>query len=67
MVFLFGIIDRSESLGMIAVVAIVPFIHFVGVNWLVIPKEEADLLQLHPISFSAYAKSVHRWIGRRIA
>ena len=67
LVLLFRIIDRHESLIMFAVVAIVPFIHFVGVNWLVIPKEEADLLQLHPITFSAYAKSVHRWIGRRIA
>ncbi len=67
LVLLFRIIDRNESLVMIAVVATVPFIHFVAVNYLVIPKEEADLLQLHPITFSAYAKSVHRWIGRRIA
>ena len=67
LVLLFRIIDRDESRVVIAVVAIVPLIHFVGVNWLVIPKEEADLLQLHPITFSAYAKSVHRWVGRRIA
>ena len=57
----------AESL--IAVVAIVPLIGFpFGVNWLVIPKEEADLLQLHPINlFRFYAKLVHRWVGRRIA
>jgi protein-S-isoprenylcysteine O-methyltransferase Ste14 len=67
LVLLYRIVDRHESMAMIAVLLIVPLAHFVSVNRFVVPTEEADLLRLHPETYPAYAHRVNRWIGRRSA
>lgn len=39
--------------------------HFLGVDRLIIPNEEAALKSAHPEAFAAYANRVNRWLGWR--
>lgn len=39
--------------------------HFLGIDRLIIPNEEAALKAAHPAEFAAYAGRVRRWFGRR--
>jgi protein-S-isoprenylcysteine O-methyltransferase Ste14 len=67
LLLLFGMVDGQANIEVIAVAVIVPFAHFISVDRLVIPREEADLGRWHPEAYAAYANRVDRWIGRRVA
>jgi protein-S-isoprenylcysteine O-methyltransferase Ste14 len=67
LVLLFRIVDRHEGMEMIFVALILPLAHFVGVNRLVIDKEEGVLRRSHAVTYPAYVNRVNRWIGRRNA
>lgn len=57
--------DGKASTAVIVGALLLPFAHFISINRLVIPKEEANLRRLHPEAYAAYANRVNRWIGRR--
>jgi len=64
---LFAMVDGQANIGVIAIAVFLPFVHFIILGRLFIPREEADLLRSHPAAYPAYANSVNRWIGRRFA
>lgn len=40
------------------------FGHFIAIDRLIIPNEEAALRQVHPKAFANYSSQVRRWLGR---
>ena len=67
LLLLSGMVDAQANIEVIAVAVIVPLTHFISVDRLVIPREEAELRRWHPEAYAAYANRVDRWIGRRVA
>ncbi len=67
LLLLLGMVDGQTNIEVIAVAVIVPLAHFISVDRLVIPREEAELRRWHPEAYAAYANRVDRWIGRRVA
>jgi protein-S-isoprenylcysteine O-methyltransferase Ste14 len=49
----------------LAAAILLPIGHFLSIDHLVIPNEEAALKQAHPVAFADYARRVNRWLGRR--
>jgi protein-S-isoprenylcysteine O-methyltransferase Ste14 len=43
---------------------LIPIGHFLSIDRLIIPNEEAALKSAHPEAFAAYAAKVDRWFGR---
>lgn len=46
---------------------LIPVGHFLSIDKLIIPNEEAALKRVHPEAFAAYASRVNRWLGWRKA
>jgi protein-S-isoprenylcysteine O-methyltransferase Ste14 len=51
----------------IVIALIVPILHFLSIDHLIIPREEAALRRAHPQEFADYAARVNRWFGWRRA
>jgi protein-S-isoprenylcysteine O-methyltransferase Ste14 len=50
-----------------ALASLLLYVHFWGIDRLIIPNEEAALGRAHPKGFAAYASRVRRWIGWKAA
>jgi protein-S-isoprenylcysteine O-methyltransferase Ste14 len=59
----------GRPIGVIAigVITALPLIHFFMLDRVVIRQEELNLARWHPATYTAYAGTVNRWIGRRRA
>jgi protein-S-isoprenylcysteine O-methyltransferase Ste14 len=60
-----GALLAPISLVLILAATLIPVGHFLSIDRLVIPNEEAALRRVHPEAFAAYARRVNRWFGRR--
>jgi protein-S-isoprenylcysteine O-methyltransferase Ste14 len=62
-----GASSTSLELAVIATAIMIPIGHFLSIDRLVIPNEEAALKEAHPKAFADYARGVNRWLGWRKA
>jgi protein-S-isoprenylcysteine O-methyltransferase Ste14 len=60
-----GALLAPVSLVLILAATLIPAGHFLSIDRLVVPKEEAALRSVHPEAFAAYTRRVNRWFGRR--
>jgi protein-S-isoprenylcysteine O-methyltransferase Ste14 len=58
-----GGLASSAAPIVIAAAITIPIGHFLGIDLLVIPNEEAALKQAHPEAFADYSRRVNRWFG----
>jgi len=58
-----GAFAGPADLFLVAAALLIPVGHFLGIERLIIPNEEAAMMRAHPEAFAAYANRVNRWFG----
>lgn len=57
--------DTPDRMFGFVLAPLLVYAHYWGQDRLIIPNEEAALLQRHPVDFPAYCARVNRWFGRK--